>query len=109
METTLLDYETAREAREDRYDGSQAMLPPLERLPELPLHERAPMAEALPLERAALPVERAASAPKPESELFNACSLVYPLILLGMLGIGVLNFLLLLGVAVYMSLGGGPV
>jgi len=39
-------------------------------------------------------------------DLFNPCSLVYPVILLAILGIAAFNFLVLLFAAVWMSLGG---
>jgi hypothetical protein len=41
-------------------------------------------------------------------ELFNATTVAYPLILLGIIGIAAFNFLILLLVVVWMSLGGRP-
>src|SRR5438067_6626659 len=47
-----------------------------------------------------------ASRPRSTEELFNATSFIYPAILLGIIGIAAFNFLILLFVAVWMSLGG---
>jgi len=44
--------------------------------------------------------------PRRTDELFNPCSFVYPAILVAILGIAAFNFLVLLFVAIWMSLGG---